>query len=368
MAQQMGKVVTFMGVGESLEERCFPLPHELEPGAILVKTTMATVCGSDVHSWRGRRPFPVPTVLGHEGLGVIVRLGPNVRTDTAGHSLSEGDRITWSIMANCGGCCFCRIYELPQKCLNLFKYGHANSDMPPHFVGTFGEYVYVKPGTSVFRVPDDMSDEEASPLMCAAATVTAGLARIGLQPGENVVIQGAGMLGIYAAAIAKEQGAGQVIMVDVLDKRLEIASEFGADHVINAGQYDDEELVLKVNDLTGGRGADVVIEVTGFASVIPLGVKMLRIGGRYLMQGALYPDDNFMLASHDVITKCLTITGLHNYDSRYLGRALDLVYRSRHRYPYKTLAGPAFPLTAEGVTSALESLETHEGMRPIVKP
>ena len=105
-----------------------------------------------------------------------------------------------------------------------------------------------------------------------------------------------------------------------------------------------KRLSLKVNDLTGGRGADVVVEVTGFASVIPLGVKMLRIGGRYLMQGALYPDDNFMLASHDVITKCLTIAGLHNYDSQYLGRALDLVYRSRHRYPYKRLAGPAFPL------------------------
>ena len=368
VALPMGKVVLFMGVGESLEERCFPLPHELEPGAILVKTKMATVCGSDVHSWRGRRPFPAPTVLGHEGLGTIVQLGPSVRTDTAGHSLSEGDRITWSIMANCGGCCFCSIYDLPQKCLSLFKYGHAHSDVPPHFAGTFGEYVYVRPGTSVFKIPDDMSDEEASPLMCAAATVTAGLARIGLQPGENVVIQGAGMLGIYAAAIAKEQGAGQVIMVDVLDKRLAIASEFGSDHVINAGQYDDEEVVQKVNDLTGGRGADVVIEVTGFASVIPLGVKMLRIGGRYLMQGALYPDDNFMLASHDVITKCLTIAGLHNYDSRYLGRALDLVYRSRQRYPYKRLAGPAFPLTAEGVTAALESLETHEGMRPIVKP
>jgi hypothetical protein len=95
---------------------------------------------------------------------------------------------------------------------------------------------------------------------------------------------------------------------------------------------------------------------------------MLRIGGRYLMQGSVYPDDNFMLASHDVITKCLTIAGLHNYDSRYLGRALDLVYRSRHRYPYKILGGPAFPLTAEGVTAALESLEKHEGMRPIVKP
>ncbi|MBN2377226.1 MAG: zinc-binding dehydrogenase [Sedimentisphaerales bacterium] len=363
-----GKVVMFMGVGKPLEEHSFPLPEELEPGAILVKTTMATVCGSDMHSWRGRRPFPTPSILGHEGLGTIAQMGSGVEKDTTGKSLAVGDRITWAIMANCGYCCFCRIHSLPQKCLNLFKYGHVKSDVPPYFMGTFGEYVYVKPGTSVFKVPDDMADEEVSPLMCAAATVTAGLARIGLQPGENVVIQGAGMLGLYAAALAKEQGAKQVIMVDILDKRLEVGREFGADHCLNVQGLGDEEVVSQVKDLTDGWGADLVVEVAGFAQVIPVGVKMLRIGGRYLLQGSVYPDDLFTLASHDVIIKCLTIMGLHNYDSRYLGLALDLVHRSRQRYPYRKLTGPEFPLTAAGVTAALESLEKRESIRPIVVP
>ena len=368
MSSQTGKVVLFTGVGEPLEEAEFPLPEELEPGAILVRTSIATVCGSDMHSWRGRRPFPTPSVLGHEGLGVIVRLGRDISRDTAGSPLSDGDRVTWSIMANCGNCYFCRMTDLPQKCQNLFKYGHDKSDVPPYFMGTFGEYVYLRPGTGVFKVPDDMADEEASPLMCAAATVTGGLDRIGMQSGDTVVIQGAGMLGLYAAAFAKEQGAGQVIVIDILDKRLELAKEFGADVCVNAGRCTDQALIKTVLDLTGGIGADIVVEVSGFAKVVPLGVKMLRTGGRYLMQGAVYPDDSFTLDSYDVIIKCLTIKGLHNYDSKYLGHAMDLVHRSRSRYPYEKLAGPSFPLTAEGVTNALEALENRTAIRPIVRP
>ena len=95
---------------------------------------------------------------------------------------------------------------------------------------------------------------------------------------------------------------------------------------------------------------------------------MLRIGGKYLMQGAVYPNDSFTLDSYDVIIKCLTIKGLHNYHSKYLGRAMDLVHKSRSRYPYEKLVGPSFPLTAKGVTSALEALENRSAIRPIVKP
>ena len=357
-----------MGAGQPLEERSYPLPNSLEPGAILVKISMATVCGSDMHSWRGRRPFPFPAVMGHEGVGTIVQLGARVKQDTAGKFLAEGDRIVWAIMANCGDCCFCRIHELPQKCVNLYKYGHEKSDVPPYFMGAFGEYIYIQPGTGVFKVPDDMSDEVASPLMCAASTVAAGLARIGMKPGENVVIQGAGMLGLYAAAFTREQGAKKVITVDVLEKRLEMARQFGADHCLNVQDLGDEELVARIKELTDGWGTDLAVEVAGFAKVIPLGVKMLRTGGRYLLQGSIYPDDHFTLASHEVITKCLTIMGLHNYDSRYLGLAMDLVHRSQAKYPYQKLTGPRFPLTAKGVTEALESLEKHESTRPIVAP
>jgi alcohol dehydrogenase len=364
----MGRAIFFLGVGEPLEAREYPLPDELEPEAILVKTRMATVCGSDMHSWRGRRPFPTPSVLGHEGVGNVVQLGKRVARDTAGQALAVGDRVTWTIMAACGRCVFCRVYGLEQKCLDLFKYGHSVSDVPPYFVGTFGEYVYLKPGTGVFKLPGEMPDETASPLMCAAATVAGGLDRAGVNPGDTVVIQGAGMLGLYAAAFAKAQGAGQVIVVDVLDKRLEVAGRYGADHLLNAEKIEPGGLVEEVMTRTGGLGADLVIEVAGFAKVVEVGVKMLRIGGRYLLHGAVYPDDNFTLPSHDVIIKCLSLFGLHNYSSKHLGMALDLVLQTQDKVPYTELAGPRFPLTAEGVTEALLALENREGIRPIVVP
>ena len=368
MQSQTGKVILFMGAGKPLQEREFSLPDELQPGAILVKMSVATVCGSDMHSWRGRRAFAIPATLGHEGVGTIAQLGPGVEGDSAGKPLRLGDRMTWVMYANCGVCRLCTINALPQKCLNLFKYGHVQSDIPPYFTGTFGEYVYIRPGTAVFKVPNDLADEEASPLMCAAATVIGGFDRIDLAPGENVVIQGAGMLGLYASALAKEQGAKKVIVIDILNERLQLAREFGADEMINAQQCKNAELIDAVKDMTDGWGADVVVEVAGLAQVIPLGVKMLRLGGRYLLAGSIYPDDEFTLASHDVITKCLTITGMHNYYAKHLALALDLVGRSREQYPYKRLTGPKFPLSVAGVTAALESLEKRESIRPIVTP
>ncbi len=368
MANKTGSAIFFTGVGKPLEEREYPLPDKLEPGAILVKTSIATVCGSDMHSWQGRRPFPTPSVLGHEGVGTVMQIGDVLRTDNSGQVLTEGDRITWTIMAACGECVFCKQYGLPQKCLHLFKYGHSVSDVPPYFLGTFGQYVYLKPGTGVFKLPDDLPDETASPLMCAAATVAGGLEKIGLDPGDSVVIQGAGMLGLYAAAFASALGARQVIMVDILDKRLEEAKRFGVDHILNAKEMEPGKLIEAVKNRTDGMGADVVIEVTGFAPVVEAGVKMLRIGGRYLLQGAVYPNDSFILQSHDVITKCLTLRGLHNYEPKHLGMALDLVYRNQQKFPFIELAGPRFPLTADGVGKAMGSLEQREGIRPIVEP
>ena len=363
-----GKAVFFLGVGEPLEDREYPLSDELEPGAILVKTKIATVCGSDMHSWNGRRPFPTPSILGHEGVGIVEKMSDRDANDALGKRLSVGDRITWTIMATCGDCIFCQDYVLPQKCLNLFKYGHSISDVPPYFLGTFSEYVYLKPGTGIFKLPESMPDETASPLMCAAATVAGGLDRIGVNSGDTVVIQGAGMLGLYAAAFAKASGASQVIIVDILDTRLEMAMRFGVDRTLNAEKLNCDEQVEAVRELTEGKGADLLIEVTGFAKVVETGIKMLRIGGRYLLHGALYPNDTFTLLSHDVITKCLTLLGRHNYEPRHLGMAINLVDRNQERFPFFELAGPRYPMSAEGVTEAMKSLERGEGIRPIVEP
>ena len=176
-----------------------------------------------------------------------------------------------------------------------------------------------------------------------------------------------GVVSVARSAL-KAMGAAQVIMVDVLDKRLDVAKRFGADYVINAEALGEDALVEAIRERTGGLGADLLIEVVGLAPVVETGVKMLRIGGRYLLHGAVYPHDTFTLQAHDVITKCLSLFGLHNYDARHLKMAMNLVHRTRETYPYSELAGPRFPLPAEGVTEALLALERREGIRPIVEP
>ena len=213
--------------GQDLELQRFPLPA-VASDCILVKVTCCTICGSDVHTWSGRRESPVPIILGHEIVGTVAAKGDAVTHDSADRPLAVGDRITWTIMDNCGKCYYCRQKGLMMKCRNLKKYGHDSCEAPPHFVGGFAEYCYLTPGTCVIKLPDTVSDEQAAPANCALATVVAGWEAAAIRPLENVLIQGAGALGIYAAALASHYGCRRVVVTDKIDHRLEFIRDFGA--------------------------------------------------------------------------------------------------------------------------------------------
>ena len=363
-----GKVIMFMGVGKPFQMFEYPVPTKIEPGAILMKTRLATICGSDMHSWMGDRPFPVPSVMGHEFVGEIVELGEGIDKDTAGKSLSVGDRIILDYLWSCGICYYCKQKQLPMKCLKLYKYGHVKSDVAPYFHGGCGEYVYVRPGTKVFKVPEDMADEEAAPLMCAAATITANLDKVGLEFQDKVVVFGAGMVGLNAIAMSKGWGAAKVIAIDIVDERLEAAKKFGVDVAISSKELSDDELIKEVRDLTDGFGPDLVMECTGTPETISLGIKMLRIGGRLANVGCVYPGAKITIDASDVVLKILTITGLHNYEAKHLGWALDYVYATRSKYPWKEIIGPFFPLTVDGVTGAFKALQERTAVRPAIVP
>jgi putative phosphonate catabolism associated alcohol dehydrogenase len=337
------KAAVFSGPGKPFEIREFPLP-EVGPGAILAKVRMSTICGSDLHTWQGKRSAPVPIILGHEISGEVKELGEGVEKDLTGNPLAVGDRITWTIMASCGKCYYCRIKQIPQKCIHLYKYGHESCQEPPHLNGGLAEYIYIKPGTGVFKIPDELSDEEVTPINCALATMVNGLETIKVEFGDNVVIQGAGMLGINAVALLKNRGAGRIIVLDKVTHRLNLAGAFGADYTINVGNKSADEICRKIKDLTSGRGADLVIEVSGVPSVIPQGIEMLRIGGKYLIVGTVFPDAKFTLDGYLMTTKMVTIKGIHNYDACHLGKALNFIIKAHHKYPFKKLITHQFNL------------------------
>ena len=130
--QSIGRAAVMTKARAPLEIWEYPLA-DVEKGWILVKIKCCAICGSDLHTWLGTRPSPTPIILGHEIMGEIVEMGAGVSRDSGGRPLKLGDRITWTIMDNCGKCYYCREKGLMMKCLDLKKYGHDSCAAPPHF-------------------------------------------------------------------------------------------------------------------------------------------------------------------------------------------------------------------------------------------
>ena len=220
-------------------------------GELPVKVVMTTLCGSDLHTFSGHRSTPCPTVLGHEVLGTIAALPPGeCPTDALNQRLTVGDRVTWSVAVHCGKCFFCR-HDLPQKCEQLFKYGHEKLH-PQHAPnGGLADVCHLKAGTTVFRVPDELDDRVACPANCATATVAAALQAAGNCEDSVLLIQGCGMLGLTASAMARSFGAREVIVCDVEQSRLVRAKQFGATHAIDI-EHTGERLQQAVADRRPG--------------------------------------------------------------------------------------------------------------------
>ena len=355
------KTIIFNGKNKPFEEKTFELNQNISQDQVLVKITLSTVCGSDVHTWRGHRPFPTPCVLGHEMVGKIVKLGNNVKEDFEGNNLNLGDRITWSMTVGCGNCFFCK-NNIPQKCINLFKYGHEHNDSLPFPSGGLSQYVVLKEKTAIFKIPDDLTDEEVSPLMCAGACVLNGLELANFSNCEFFVVQGCGALGMYACAFGKALGAKNIIAIDKIQSRLDSAKQFGADYTLLSD--DNVSIIDEIEKITKGKKADYIIEVTGDPSIIELGIKSLRVGGKYILLGAFYPGSNFTIDSSEIIRNAIQIIGLHNYSPEYLGKSLKLVSKTKSKIPYNKLVGPIFDLSKSDVENAFNSLDEKKSIRP----
>lgn len=348
----------FTKVGQPLEIRKFELPENIEPGAALCRVRMSTICGSDLHTISGRRIEPAPLILGHEIVGDIVALGSELKRDGFGNKLSLGDRVSWSIMACCGHCFYCT-HNLPQKCIELKKYGHTCCNERPYLTGGYAEYIYLFPGTAIYRIPDTLSDEIATPANCALSTVINAVETIGLNKGESVLIQGAGMLGLNLIALAVEQGASEIIITDISQSRLEMAAKFGATCCLNMQDMDDKEALEEIHKRTDGRGVDVAFEICGVKSAVAQAVDALRIGGRYLIAGLVTPGSDLGIDGNQLTRKYLTIKGIHNYRPEHLGKAIKFLESYSGKYPYAKLVSKTFKLSEINDALNLAALGQH---------
>jgi len=345
-----GTAAVFTGTGSPFELRDYPLPDP-EPGSVLVRVRLANVCGSDLHMWRGelsleRLGLEFPLVLGHEATGEVAALGEGVAADAAGAPLAIGDRVAWRYFSPCGDCRSCRA-GVTRACRETHRFisQGQSSDRPPHFVGAYATHLFLRSGHAVFRVPEGLPDEAVAAANCALAEVIQGFASVRLREGENVVIQGAGGLGINACAVAKSMGAARVVVVDGIPARLALARRFGADATVDLSEVPDPRARVKaVKEATDGWGGDVVAEFAGDASAVQEGIQMLAQGGRYLACGCIHTGTSFELDPAYLTLMNRSVHGLAYYEPRALRDALRFLDAHRDRYPWGSLLAARYPL------------------------
>ncbi|WP_274474897.1 zinc-binding dehydrogenase [Mangrovimonas aestuarii] len=332
------EAMVFEQVQQPFKRVMLNLP-EIEIGEVLVKIKYTTICTSDLHTYYGRRVSPQPSVLGHEIIGEVVVTGKGGVNDYYGDTLKQGDLVTWSVYA------FdeeddMAIKGIPQKSQGLYKYGHRKMEDDDVLNGGFASHCLLKKGTAIFKLPEHLSYSELAPLNCTHATIAGALRLAGNLEGKNVLVIGAGMLGISACAMSREAGTKEVFAMDIVSDRLQRAYLFGINKSIS-GESSSQEIK---NDLNFYGGIDVVIDTTGVASAMEKGLEVLNIGGIAVWVGAVYSERHTQVNAEMIVRNLITIKGLHNYIPQDLGYAIDFLAKSRDKYPFSELVGEDFAL------------------------
>src|SRR3954451_11895119 len=258
----MIQAVVMPGPAMDLELRAFPEP-ELEDGAVLLRTLGSEVCGTDVHLWHGQLAgVPYPIIPGHVSVGEVAAVGGQA-SDVDGRPLATGDIVTFlDVYGSCGRCWYCTVAQASTRCPYRRVYGITLS-ADEGLLGGWGEYIYLRPGVHIVRLPADLPWETFLAAGCGLPTALHALERAEVRFGDTVVVQGSGPVGLNAAILAQLRGAGRVIVVGGPPLRLAMATQSGADATLDIGELGAAGRIAAVRDLTGGRGADVTIEATG---------------------------------------------------------------------------------------------------------
>lgn len=368
-----------------LELRAFPIPR-LEPGAVLLKVEMCGICGTDGHTWRGETAqyagtaaessTPFPIIPGHEIIGTVADIGRGAeRRDFDGEPLRVGDRVALCPDVVCGQCYECRHRFAYPWCENLRGYGNSFCcDDPPHLFGGWAEYLYVLPQAFLYRVPPSLPLRVA--VMVELMAVSYNLDRTkeffslsgdGFATGCTVVIQGVGPMGICHVIKARVMGAGAIIATDLSDYRLDLAREFGVDHVINVSRTDAAERLEAVRSLTRGRGADIVVECAGVAEAVPEGLDMLRKGGAYVEAGNFVDTGEVLLNPHrHLCAKNVHLLGVTNHPFTGYTPSLELLERCADRFPLERFVTHEFPL--DQAEEALTLVQSRNCLKVAIAP
>jgi threonine dehydrogenase-like Zn-dependent dehydrogenase len=317
----------------------------LEPGGMLLETMASEVCGTDVHLYHGRlEGVPYPIVPGHVSVGRVGETN-GVEHDALGVPLSPGDEVTfYDVHEVCNVCYHCTVAQQPNRCPSRKVYGitYSAHDGP---LGGWAERIYLKPGVRIVRLPEGLPADQVIGGGCGLFTGFAAVERADPAMGDVVVVQGAGPVGLAAAAFAALRGAAVVAVIGAPQPRLDLALQLGADVALPL----DLEMAARrdaVRELTGGRGADVVIEASGNPAAIPEALELLRDGGTYVVAGHYTDTGTAEINPHlHVNRRHADVRGQWGTDFRHIVRALRLLAKHRERLRFDRVIGGKYALT-----------------------
>lgn len=359
----------------------FPMPSELEPGAVLVEMRASGICGTDKHTYRGETEqyagtehassTPFPIIQGHENVGVVVEIGDGGAYTFDGDRLAIGDRIVPAPNRACGTCRYC-VENFPYYfCRNLENYGNSLScSEPPHLFGGFAEYMYVLPRTPVFKVPPELPDDVAVLTELFAVTHSLDMASrmprpAGFRPGDSVAVVGVGPVGLVHAAKAALLAASEVIAIDRFASRLDIAADVGATACVTAAE-DPRETAAAVASLVPG-GVDVVVDATGHPSSFDLAIDLLRDGGTLLEVGAFVDLGPVDFNPADLLGRNLTLVGVAGEDARSYDATLKMLAEHHTTVPFHRAVTHHFSI-ADADDAMQTALAAGDAMKVVIGP
>ena len=309
-----------------LKTKAIPNPGYSE---VLVKIDAVAICATDldVISYgppaliEGEKPFNKEFTPGHEYMGTVVALGPSV------DEFQIGDRVTVEIHSGCGQCKRCRM-GMYTSCHNYgLNYGKKNKGHRANGFtsdGGFKQYA-INHINTLIKVPDDMTDEEAT-LVVTAGTTMYGLTELGgLVAGESLVVIGPGPIGLLGVAVAKALGADPVILIGTRNDRLEIGKKLGADFVLNVKEEND--IVNSVKSLVGDLGVDYVVECAGTEKALDDAIMMTNRGGKICL--AAFPHDPIKVNIPHMVINNIYVYGIRGEGKSATHRAMAFMKQKR---------------------------------------
>jgi L-iditol 2-dehydrogenase len=358
-----------------LEVREITLP-DVGPDDVLLRVEVTGICGTDVHMYNGGMDLEFPVVPGHEFTGVIEEVGENVKRDSKGTDIREGDHISVvPAMESEGGDWYSRnMPGRPRLSENADRFGFDN--VGKQYAGGMSKYVVLPPESYYYKLPSDVPSE----LGALVEPISVGMhafersmqpgqphIREGFGVGQSVAVQGAGPIGLFAIASAKAAGAGQIIAIDALDERLRLAEEFGATESVNLTEYGEDELITAVKERTAGNvGPDIVIEAAGVPAAVEQGIELPHDGGTFVEVGHFAYNGESEINPTRIVQKELDILGSLAYPPTQFESAIALIDQLRDEVPFGDLFN--FKTTFEDAEDAYKAQESGEAYRATIHP